>query len=160
MYCRKCAEEIPEGGSFCPNCGAEVLSTGEMTRILPQKVEIQRTKQYYVSSKNRNVALLLTFLGFFGFAGLQRLYVGRMVSGAIYLFTFGLGGLGTIYDFYTIANETFKDGDGYPLYTDSSMKWNYHRRALKMDIRIPIAIVLVFIVIYYIPLITNMFADK
>ena len=68
--------------------------------------------------------------------------------------------MGTIYDFYKIANETFKDGDGYPLYTDSSMKWNYHRRALKMDIRIPIAIVLVFIVIYYIPLITNMFADK
>ena len=26
---------------FCPNCGAEVLSAGEMTRILPQKVEIQ-----------------------------------------------------------------------------------------------------------------------
>ena len=23
MYCRKCAEEIPEGGSFCPNCGAD-----------------------------------------------------------------------------------------------------------------------------------------
>jgi len=147
MYCRKCSEEIPEGAKFCPNCGADVFPVGEMTRVLPQKVEIQRTKQYYVSSKNRNVALFLAFLGLLGFAGMHRLYVGRMISGAIYLFTFGIFGFGTIYDLYTILSETFKDGDGYPLYSDSSMKWNYHRRDPEMNMTIPIVIVSVYILL-------------
>ena len=89
---------------------------------------ISTEKQYYVSSKNRTIALLLTCVGFFGVAGLQRLYVGKTVSGILYLLTCGGFLLGSIYDLYSIYNETFTDCDGFPLFADSSLKSNYHRR--------------------------------
>lgn len=90
--------------------------------------DISTEKQYYVSSKNRTIALLLTCVGFFGVAGLQRLYVGKTVSGILYLLTCGGFLLGSIYDLYSVYNETFTDCDGFPLFADSSLKSNYHRR--------------------------------
>ena len=85
-------------------------------------------KQYYVSSKNRLSAMILACLGFLGIAGLHRLYVGKTLSGVIYAITGGVFLLGTIYDLYKLYCESFKDSDGFPLYSDASMKSNYHRR--------------------------------
>ena len=36
----------------------------------------------------------------FGFAGLHRIYMGRWISGLIWLFTGGLCGVGTLVDFF------------------------------------------------------------
>ena len=36
--------------------------------------------------------------------------------------------IGTIWDLYQLYDESFKDGDGYPLYSDDSIKSNYRRR--------------------------------
>ena len=46
--------------------------------------------------------LLLTFLGTFG---IHRMYMGKWISGLIYLCTFGLFGLGYIYDFWTLNDQ-------------------------------------------------------
>lgn len=46
--------------------------------------------------------LLLTFLGAFG---IHRMYMGKWVSGLIYLCTLGLFGLGYIYDFWTLNDQ-------------------------------------------------------
>lgn len=46
--------------------------------------------------------LLLTFLGVFG---IHRMYMGKWVSGIIYLCTLGLFGLGYIYDFWTLNDQ-------------------------------------------------------
>ena len=46
--------------------------------------------------------LLLTFLGAFG---VHRMYMGKWVSGLIYLCTLGLFGLGYIYDFWTLNDQ-------------------------------------------------------
>ena len=46
--------------------------------------------------------ILLTFLGLFG---VHRMYLGKWISGIIYLFTLGLFGLGIIYDFWTLNNQ-------------------------------------------------------
>ena len=43
--------------------------------------------------------ILLTFLGVFG---AHRLYMGKWLSGLLYLFTVGLLGIGVIYDFWTL----------------------------------------------------------
>lgn len=67
-------------------------------------------------------------LGFLGIAGLHRLYVGKTLSGVIYAISGGVFLLGTIYDLYQIYSESFKDADGFPLYSDASTKSNYHRR--------------------------------
>lgn len=50
-----------------------------------------------------NIAwLLLAFLGFFG---VHRMYMGKWVTGIIYLLTVGLLGLGYLYDFWTLNDQ-------------------------------------------------------
>ena len=52
---------------------------------------------------NYSVAwILLTFLGFFG---IHRMYMGKWISGIIYLLTLGLLGIGYIYDFWTLNDQ-------------------------------------------------------
>ena len=46
--------------------------------------------------------ILLTFLGLFG---LHRLYMGKWLTGIIYLCTGGLLGLGVLYDFFTLNEQ-------------------------------------------------------
>lgn len=48
------------------------------------------------------VAYGLLLLGWFGFCGLHRFYVGRWVSGLIWLFTFGLLGIGQFIDLFLL----------------------------------------------------------
>jgi len=50
-----------------------------------------------------NIAwLLLTFLGLFG---IHRMYMGKWITGLIYLCSGGLLGLGYIYDFWTLNDQ-------------------------------------------------------
>jgi TM2 domain-containing membrane protein YozV len=54
--------------------------------------------------------ILLTFLGAFG---VHRMYLGKWITGIIYLFTLGLFGLGVIYDFWTLNEQiTLKNSEG------------------------------------------------
>ncbi len=46
--------------------------------------------------------LLLTFLGFFG---IHRFYLGKWPTGLLYLFTFGLFGVGYLYDHWTLNDQ-------------------------------------------------------
>ena len=46
--------------------------------------------------------ILLTFLGIFG---IHRMYMGKWISGILYLLTGGLLGIGIIYDFWTLNDQ-------------------------------------------------------
>jgi TM2 domain-containing membrane protein YozV len=46
--------------------------------------------------------ILLTFLGFFG---IHRMYMGKWITGILYLITGGLFGLGYLYDFWTLNDQ-------------------------------------------------------
>jgi TM2 domain-containing membrane protein YozV len=46
--------------------------------------------------------ILLTFLGVFG---LHRFYLGKWVTGLLYLVTLGLFGIGLVYDFWTLNSQ-------------------------------------------------------
>jgi TM2 domain-containing membrane protein YozV len=46
--------------------------------------------------------ILLTFLGIFG---IHRMYMGKWLSGILYLVTGGLLGIGIIYDFWTLNDQ-------------------------------------------------------
>ncbi len=45
---------------------------------------------------------LLTFLGFFG---IHRMYMGKWITGLLYLVTGGLLGIGYLYDFWTLNEQ-------------------------------------------------------
>ncbi|MEE9180116.1 MAG: TM2 domain-containing protein [Vicinamibacteria bacterium] len=46
--------------------------------------------------------ILLTFLGVFG---IHRMYMGKWITGILYFLTFGLLGLGVLYDFWTLNEQ-------------------------------------------------------
>ncbi len=46
--------------------------------------------------------ILLTFLGIFG---IHRMYMGKWISGLLYLVTAGIFGLGVLYDFLTLNEQ-------------------------------------------------------
>ena len=59
--------------------------------------------RYYSGRLNYTVAwILLTFLGLFG---VHRMYMGKWITGIIYLLTFGLFGLGLLYDLWTLNDQ-------------------------------------------------------
>lgn len=59
---------------------------------------------------NYNTAwILLTFLGFFG---VHRMYMGKWITGIIYLLTGGIVGIGVIYDFWTLNDQIAEINSG------------------------------------------------
>ena len=53
---------------------------------------------------NMGIAYILWGLGLFGFCGIHRLYLGRIGTGILYFFTFGLFGLGQVIDLFLIPD--------------------------------------------------------
>lgn len=62
------------------------------------------------SDKSKTTALLLCL--FLGLIGAHHFYVGRLGKGILYLFTFGLIGIGSIIDLVLIATGKFRDEYG------------------------------------------------
>jgi TM2 domain-containing membrane protein YozV len=55
--------------------------------------------------KSKGTSYLLLLFSLIGIAGLHRFYIGKIGTGIIYLFTFGLFGFGLIYDLFTIPKQ-------------------------------------------------------
>jgi len=64
---------------------------------------------------NVNYSLCWILLAFLGFFGVHRLYMKKWLSGFIYLFTFGLFGLGVLYDYWTLNGQIdeINDSENY-----------------------------------------------
>ncbi|WP_338452530.1 NINE protein [Niallia oryzisoli] len=58
--------------------------------------------------KKTSTAYILFALCLFGIAGIHRFYTGKIGTGVIYLLTFGLFGIGLIYDLFTIPSQVRK----------------------------------------------------
>jgi TM2 domain-containing membrane protein YozV len=59
--------------------------------------------RYLEGDVDYNIAwILLTFLGAFG---IHRFYMGKVLTGILYLLTLGLFGLGILYDYWTLNEQ-------------------------------------------------------
>jgi len=54
--------------------------------------------------RSTGTAYILCIIGFFGFAGIHRFYLGRPLTGLLWLFTGGLCWIGTIVDLILIPD--------------------------------------------------------
>lgn len=71
--------------------------------FLIPSMDRQADFKYTAGPLNYSVAwLLLTFAGVFG---LHRFYMGKWLTGLLYLFTLGLFGIGIFYDFCTLNGQ-------------------------------------------------------
>ena len=52
-----------------------------------------------------NYSVAWVLLAFLGLLGIHRMYMGKWVTGIIYLFTVGLLGIGYLYDFWTLNDQ-------------------------------------------------------
>ena len=70
--------------------------------LIPDMNE-QADVRFYQGELDYNVSWLL--LAFLGLLGIHRMYMGKWLSGLIYLLTGGLFGIGYIYDLWTLNDQ-------------------------------------------------------
>lgn len=71
--------------------------------FLIPSMDRQADRRFQAGSINYTVAwILLTFLGFFG---IHRIYMGKWLTGILFLLTAGIFGLGYLYDFWTLNSQ-------------------------------------------------------
>ena len=81
--------------------------------VIERNIESKLTNKSY-SEKSGLVAFLLCI--FFGALGIHRFYVGKIITGILWLVTIGLFGFGVIIDMIFIVTGKFKDNNELPLH--------------------------------------------
>lgn len=101
-FCPHCGEKIDEDCVVCPKCGKQVQQLQTPNIVINNTNQNVNTNVAAAGPKPKNkwVAFLLClFLGFFG---AHKFYEGKILMGVLYLFTFGLLGIGWIVDIILI----------------------------------------------------------
>lgn len=85
-------------------CTLGLLGIGWLIDLfLIPSMDRQADRRYTMGPVNYSIAwLLLVYLGFFGF---HRFYMGKWVTGLVYLLTFGLLGVGVLFDYWTLNGQ-------------------------------------------------------
>lgn len=96
MFCRNCGKEIDENADVCIHCGTFVKEPKESKPVDPAKT-----------------GWILAIICFFlGGLGIHRFMVGKIGTGILWIFTFGLLGIGVLVDFIMILTSSFTDKEG------------------------------------------------
>ena len=125
-FCKECLVEV-KGRMYCKEDLGNVLDEAKNTATSQPTINITNTNDNANTNANINtgfmgaprksktVALILCLVGFLGFGGLHRMYVGKVGSGVIHFLTYGLCAIGTIIDLISILSGGFRDTYGQPL---------------------------------------------
>ena len=127
-FCNDCLVEV-KGRMYCKADLGNVLDEAKNSSVSQPTINITNTNDSVNTNANTNVnsgfmgaprksktvALILCIVGFFGFAGLHRMYVGKVGSGVLHFLTYGFCAIGTIIDLISILSGGFRDSYGQPL---------------------------------------------
>lgn len=124
-FCKDCLVEV-KGRMYCKDDLGNVLDEAKQSSSGQPTINISNSNAN--SNANNNVgygiagprkskmtALILCIIGFFGFGGLHRMYVGKVGSGVLHFLTYGICAVGTIIDLISILSGGFRDSYGQPL---------------------------------------------
>lgn len=118
MKCSNCGAPVDQESRFCSYCGESVERAAETAKD-HQEIHIhyhQETKyasKETFSSKSRVTALVLCLL--LGVLGAHKFYLGKFWVGVVYIFTYGLFGIGWLIDLVTLIAGNPTDKKGYRL---------------------------------------------
>lgn len=114
-FCSHCGSVIAKEAVFCPACGCQVAQV-QSAQPVQQPIIINNSNNNYNdhlavaptvvyrgTPKDKWVAFVLCF--FLGIVGAHRFYEGKIGTGILYLFTFGLFGIGWLIDLIIILTK-------------------------------------------------------
>lgn len=104
-FCKFCGQKILMEAVVCTHCGRQVEQLRSAPG-LPIIINNNNTNQsVHIGGRERNkwVAFVLCF--FFGLFGVHRFYEGKVGSGLLWFFTFGLFGIGWFIDLIIILTK-------------------------------------------------------
>ena len=123
-FCKECLVEV-KGRMYCKDDLGKVLDEAKQSSSGQPMINITNSNEsvntnnnggfYGGPRKSKTVALVLCIIGFLGFGGLHRMYVGKVGSGVLHFLTYGICGIGTIIDLISILSGGFRDSYGQPL---------------------------------------------
>ena len=122
MQCKNCGAQVDSIYRLCPYCNSEIEYPDSNKQVIiqniyngpaPQQPQYAPQQNQNVSSKDKLIALILCVM--LGILGIHYFYVGRVGKGMLYLFTYGILGIGWILDIISLASGNFKDQYGLPL---------------------------------------------
>ena len=105
-FCKHCGKKIPVAAVVCPACGCQVEELKSQT----PNIVINNSNEN--TNMNTNVVgvggrMLNKWVAFFlclflGFMGAHKFYEGKNIMGVVYLFTFGVFGIGWVIDIISL----------------------------------------------------------
>lgn len=115
MYCKEDLGNVLDEARQQANGAAPTINITNSNDSVNTNMNTNVNGAGLPARKSKTVALILCLLGFIGLAGLHRMYVGKVGSGVLHLFTAGLCYVGTILDLISILSGGFRDSYGQPL---------------------------------------------
>ena len=96
-FCERCGNVIAREAVVCPLCGCQVAA---FQQIQPAVIINNNSNMMQGRQKDKWVTFLLCF--FLGTFGAHRFYEGKIGTGILFMFTFGLFGIGWLVDIIRI----------------------------------------------------------
>ena len=102
-FCKFCGEKIDKSCIICPKCGRQVEDlSSDKSVIINNNVSANNSSNTQTNGKEKNKWVAFVLCLFLGIIGAHKFYEGKIPMGVLYLFTFGLFGVGIIVDLILI----------------------------------------------------------